>query len=412
MDIDNFEWEYYISIYDDLSNLNTKELAYDHYINHGIHEKRLINIDDNFDWKFYLEMYPELKLNGIDTRIKAYKHYIDHGIIENRFINNKLNTYYNFDWKFYLDMYPELRFNGIDTEKKAYKHYIEYGIKENRHINNDIFDIYYNFDYKFYIELFNLDNSKYSKNKAYNHWIKNRTVYKKNNDNILLQTRINELGIYLNCENSKKFITFIIPTIGRESLMTSVRSLINQTDTDWNAIIIFDGVKNNYDINDKRIRIIEIEKNGKIINNKSNAGLVRNIGFKYVENSEWVGFLDDDDTLSNDYIDCLKKEIYLSNNIDVCIFRMKNINNIIPTNNDITITKCKFGIGFVIKKNISDNILFKNDNYEDYYYLKELEYKGYNMVISPYVCYFIRQLPDNNINDIENRFTRIYIDNI
>ena len=39
------------------------------------------------------------------------------------------------------------------------------------------------------------------------------------------------------------FITFIIPTIGRETLKNSIDSLINQTDHDWNAIIIFDGIK-------------------------------------------------------------------------------------------------------------------------------------------------------------------------
>ena len=71
MDIDNFEWEYYISIYDDLSNLNTKELAYDHYINHGIHEKRLINIDKA---KKILNFYPKTSLEvGLAKTISWYK---------------------------------------------------------------------------------------------------------------------------------------------------------------------------------------------------------------------------------------------------------------------------------------------------------------------------------------------------
>ena len=72
---------------------------------------------------------------------------------------------------------------------------------------------------------------------------------------------------------------------------------------------------------------------------------------------------------------------------------MKDTNNIIPTNYDITISKCRFGINFAIKKNVSENIFFNNNIYEDYNYLKEAEYKCYNIVISPYVSYFVRDCP-------------------
>jgi hypothetical protein len=40
-------------------------------------------------------------------------------------------------------------------------------------------------------------------------------------------------------------ITFIIPTIGRISLNETINSLYNLENKNWNAIIIFDGVKNN-----------------------------------------------------------------------------------------------------------------------------------------------------------------------
>ena len=260
ININNFDWEHYISTYNDLKQFNTRELAYNHYIKYGIHENRscrmindilileknliretvsdkspiifqesigscnvefqllpenevtrcivehqnnkydetfqsvkknLSDIFDNsietlnkfnmneinlknldsFDWKYYISIYDDLK--HLKTEKDALNHYINNGINEKRMTHIDAN----FDWIFYLNMYPELKTKNIDTQFKAYKHYINHGIKENRHINSDTFDIYYNFDHTFYNEIFNLDDNKYSKNKSYNHWIKNKDKY-------------------------------------------------------------------------------------------------------------------------------------------------------------------------------------------------------------------------------------------
>jgi len=188
---------------------------------------------------------------------------------------------------------------------------------------------------------------------------------------------------------NKIFITFIIPTIGRQSLLNTIQSLYNQSEDNWDAIVIFDGIKNNFEITDSRIKIIEIEKTG--INN--NAGLVRNIGIKYVNNSEWIGFLDDDDYISNNYITNLKTEIFL-NNIDVCIFRMGYENKcILPLKNDRNIYRNRVGISFAIKKYISNTVLFVNNPFEDYIFLKELQNKKYKILISSFVSYFVRIPP-------------------
>lgn len=189
------------------------------------------------------------------------------------------------------------------------------------------------------------------------------------------------------------FITFIIPTIGRDSLKESLNTIINQDDNDWNAVIIFDGIKNNIEINDPRIKILEIDKigNEKI---KNSAGLVRNIGIKNAINTEWIGFLDDDDYLSSDYISNLKKEILLNNQIEVCIFRMAYENKcVLPTKFDKNIIKNKVGISFCVKKYIATTILFNNNPYEDYLFLKEAQHKKYKIIISSYVTYFVRTLP-------------------
>jgi glycosyltransferase involved in cell wall biosynthesis len=183
------------------------------------------------------------------------------------------------------------------------------------------------------------------------------------------------------------FITFIIPTIGRSTLINSINSLLNQTDNNWNAIIVFDGIKQNISINDNRIKIIEITKCGL----KNSAGSVRNEGIKLCNNSIWIGFLDDDDTLSKDYIEKLKEEINIHNNIDVCIFRMGYENGyILPSIYDKNIIRNKVGISFAIKKNMNDTILFENNPYEDYIFLKKMQCKKYKILISSYVTYFVR----------------------
>lgn len=199
---------------------------------------------------------------------------------------------------------------------------------------------------------------------------------------------------------SNIFITFIIPTIGRESLKESIKSLIEQDDDNWNAIIIFDGIKKNIDINDTRIKIIEIESMN-CNSLKNTAGLVRNAGIKNVENSTWIGFLDDDDYLTNDYISKLKKELELNNTMEICIFRMAYGNGyIVPSKFDKNITRNKVGISFAIKKYITDNILFNNNPYEDYIFLKEAQNKKFKIIISSYVTYFVRTEPNEPIKSM------------
>lgn len=191
-------------------------------------------------------------------------------------------------------------------------------------------------------------------------------------------------------ENNQKFITFIIPTIGRESLKDTITSLKEQNVDDWNAIIIFDGIKKNIEINDNRIEFIEIEKNG-IESLKNCAGHVRNIGIEYCKNSEWIAFLDDDDTISVDYISKLKDEINMNNSLEICIFRMGYQNKyVLPSKNDKGIFRSKVGISFAVKKHIFNTIKFTNNPFEDYIFLKNAENKKYKIIISSYVTYFVR----------------------
>ena len=97
--------------------------------------------------------------------------------------------------------------------------------------------------------------------------------------------------------NNKNILTFIIPTIGRETLNHSINSIINQTNKNWKCIIVFDGVKNNFDIHHENIEIYEIEKTKGVINQASD---VRNYGIQKAQ-TNWIAFLDDDDTIADDF---------------------------------------------------------------------------------------------------------------
>ena len=189
------------------------------------------------------------------------------------------------------------------------------------------------------------------------------------------------------------FITFIIPTIGRNSLKNSIKSLEDQSDNNWNAIIIFDGIDINIDNMNDKIKIIKIHKKG-IIEKKNCAGFVRNYGMALAKNTEWIGFLDDDDYLAPNYIEKLREEIDLNNEMDICIFRMAYKNKcVLPSKYDKNIIRTKVGISFTLKKSVADQILFHNSPFEDFMYLKDAQNKKFKIVISSYVTYFIKTLP-------------------
>lgn len=216
------------------------------------------------------------------------------------------------------------------------------------------------------------------------------------------------------------FITFIIPTIGRSSLIDTIDSLYNLKSIEWRVIIIFDGIKDDnlckkifekYETNIlKKIKIIEtIHKIGNE-SNRNSAGLVRNIGIESIDFiTEWIGFVDDDDTLSCDYICNLKKELSIKSNIEICIFRMMYENGyVLPTKYDRNLLKGKVGISFAIKWNIANKYFFTNNPFEDFLYLKDLQSRGFKIVISSYVSYYIRFKYNSN-NIICEQYPKIFL---
>lgn len=205
-------------------------------------------------------------------------------------------------------------------------------------------------------------------------------------------------------------ITFIIPTINRSTLINTLESLEKQTDPNWKAICVFDNIIPGDNIklkleSDSRFKYIVLsEKLGK---DRNSAGMVRNIGIEKAD-TEWIGFVDDDDTLTPYYVQRLKEELVVSPDIECIIFRMCLDNNIFPTTNAIDFEKGQVGISFCYKlKLFNENLKFIPDSFEDFLLLNRIRSNKKNILISPYITYLVRSivLPENN----EQTNTRIFI---
>jgi len=190
-----------------------------------------------------------------------------------------------------------------------------------------------------------------------------------------------------------KLTTFIIPTIGRKTLERSISSLKFQNFDNWKAIVLFDGVEPTIK-EEEHVRVITLsEKLGaEIAEASGQAGQVRNIGIKSVD-TKWISFLDDDDYVSHAYTAFLEKIDKESPAADIVIFRMYNssYNTILPPPGLTRLVENNFGISFSVKTNFikRTNCYFKNSNTEDFIYLSEAERLGAEIVLAPWITYFV-----------------------
>lgn len=189
------------------------------------------------------------------------------------------------------------------------------------------------------------------------------------------------------------YITFIIPTIGRNSLTRAIDSIKSQTVCDWNIIVVFDGCKNNLSdeyLNDEKIKIIEAKS-------QRSPGLTRNVAFNYV-NTKWIGFLDDDDVLYDKYIEELQKEDH--DEIGFVLFKMIT-SRLVPRKGINKIMINEAGISFAIKNEIiqKHNFRFEAKGSEDWKLLDTMEKSGIKYKISDYLAYEVcRNNRDKNDN--------------
>ena len=194
-------------------------------------------------------------------------------------------------------------------------------------------------------------------------------------------------------------ITFIIPTIDRPTLKRSLDSLYNQRDPRWNAIIMYDDVKPTINHTSEKVSCYMVkDKIGSGVGDgfstrKSNgeAGFVRNCALGHAD-SEWIGFLDDDDVLTDDYTELLYSKY---SEFDLVIFRMYSTRDmaVIPrTDRGDDIHFGNVGISFCYKpdKFKQPPRFAHNGQGEDFKFVDDLIKTGCKYTITNEVCYYVR----------------------
>lgn len=140
-------------------------------------------------------------------------------------------------------------------------------------------------------------------------------------------------------------ISIIVPVYNVEKLLENcINSIINQTYTFWELILIDDGSKDNsgnicnqYVQKDSRIHVIHQQNHG--VSYARKVGVEASIG-------EWICFIDSDDTINNDYI-----ETMMINNKGVDIVHLH-----MPENKDITPDEY---ISLLLKNNTYNGPVYK-----------------------------------------------------
>ncbi|MBU6206028.1 MAG: glycosyltransferase family 2 protein [Bacteroidetes bacterium] len=179
--------------------------------------------------------------------------------------------------------------------------------------------------------------------------------------------------------------------MGRRSLHTTLHSLLQQTNPNWKAIVIFDGIKQlPYTTlpQDDRISYLFSEKIGRFGLTNGESGMVRNIGIK-AATTEWIGFLDDDDTIAPFYVHALLTKYHVH---DFVVWRMIYTNRVVlPPFHANELAFGNVGISFCYNQYRLGKVYFKhNSGGEDFDFLKDLKNRTSNWKITHEIAYRVR----------------------
>ena len=157
----------------------------------------------------------------------------------------------------------------------------------------------------------------------------------------------------------KDLTTFIIPSIDRATLQRAIDSCRNQAE---------------YLVEIDRARIGE--------------AAIRN-GLILQAITPWVSMLDDDDTVSSDYVDRLAEEVKANPEADVIIFREIFPHGVVLPAWPV-VAPGNIPISFSVKRDIAIKYPFIEQPHEDYQFIQKLDDAGCNIVFSKYLTYRMR----------------------
>lgn len=183
-------------------------------------------------------------------------------------------------------------------------------------------------------------------------------------------------------------VTFVIPSIGRATLRRTLASLEAQTDSSWQAIVLFDNIKPSIHAT-KHVRVVSSPY--KLGVGKNGAGRVRNVAMRYVT-TPWAAFIDDDDTLSHTYVADLRSNASRHPSLPAMIFRMCNHDGrILPPADHTMFRCCAVGISFAVRTDLWRNkrLEFSPSSVEDYDLLLRIHTMT-DILLAPQVVYYVR----------------------
>lgn len=212
-------------------------------------------------------------------------------------------------------------------------------------------------------------------------------------------------------------LTFVIPTQGRQSLFHALDSLLSQSVNEWKALVVFHSSISMLEtyalpphaeefllyIRDARVQFMTYTG----VSQSNCAGAVRNFALQFVS-TNWVAFLDDDDTVSHDYVLFFQKEIWLNPNVELVSFRMfdsritdpNNLLKVLPEEQAIDAQRDHIGISFAFRQTQLNSVLFLKSATEDYLFIHNFCYaSGRLCILSPYITYYVKgKQPENRVS--------------
>ena len=180
-----------------------------------------------------------------------------------------------------------------------------------------------------------------------------------------------------------------MPSINRPTITRAVESLLRQTDNRWHLCIVYDKVDEPICKNSEKITCINLDK--KLGTGHNSAGDVRNVAMnKFMLDYKWIGFIDDDDELDENYVSLLFNKY---SEYDLVVFRMKSLLgqtiNIIPPFKCVGLNKQGVGISFCFRTPVDTR--FIPHHMEDYYFINNLQKeKEISYIITEEIGFYIR----------------------
>lgn len=180
--------------------------------------------------------------------------------------------------------------------------------------------------------------------------------------------------------------TFVIPTIGRDTLKEALGSLIGQTDRRWDAVIVCDGwMRIDEGPEDERIEWFGAQF--------GSAGLARNVGIELAK-GDWIAFLDDDDVVMPTYVAHLNEHVEDYPWAEVVIFRMDHPDYGVLPRPDGHLRLGTVGISFALRCDVANFYKFVAEEthrgfHEDWDLISRLMSDERRIFLSPHVEYVV-----------------------